>query len=110
MLFKVPRVLDDKLTELIHEWEDITGFVMEDDVVEMFFQRDVNNYIEVTDNPKKPYKLKGKWSNQAEESVANLNAPITHEAILNYYVKNIPIEETIYGCEDIFKFCFRIMI
>ena len=105
-MFKVPRALDDKLTELIHEWENVTGFVMEDDVVEMFFQRDVNNYIEVTDNPKKPYKLKGKWSNQAEESVANLNAPITHEAILNYYVKNIPIEETINGCEDIFKFCF----
>lgn len=79
---------------------------MEYDRVPLFFQRDVNNYIEVTDNPKKPYKLKGKWSNQAEESVANLNAPITHEAILNYYVKNIPIEETINGCDDIFKFCF----
>lgn len=106
ILVKVRR---DKLKDveaLVSEWENLTGFTMEYDTVPLFFQRDVNNYIEVTDNPKKPYKLKGKWSNQAEESVANLNAPITHEAILNYYVKNIPIEETINGCTDIFKFCF----
>ena len=106
VLVKVRR---DKLKDvemLVSEWEALTGFTMEYDTVPLFFQRDVNNYIEVTDNPKKPYKLKGKWSNQAEESVANLNAPITHEAILNYYVKNIPIEETINGCSEIFKFCF----
>ena len=30
-MFKVPRALDDKLTELIHEWENVTGFVMEDE-------------------------------------------------------------------------------
>lgn len=83
----------------------MTGFTMEEDFIEMFFQRDVNNYIEVTDNPKKPYKLKGKWTNQAEETMANLNAPVTHEALLLYYTQNVPIEDTIYKCEDIKKFC-----
>ena len=106
ILVKVKRDRLSDVQTLVKEWEDLTGFTMEYDTVPLFFQRDVNNYIEVTDNPKKPYKLKGKWSNQAEESVANLNAPITHEAILNYYVKNKPIEETINECEDIFKFCF----
>ena len=106
VLFKIRRDNLDKVRELVKEWEDLTGFMMEEDQIEMFFQRDVNNYIEVTDNPKKPYKLKGKWTNQAEETIANLNAPITHEAILNYYTKNIPVEETINACEDIIKFCF----
>ena len=103
------KVLNDKIDEvktLVSEWEALTGFTMEYDYIKMFFQRDVNNYIEVTDNPKKPYKLKGKWTNQAEESVANLNAPITHEALLLYYTKDIPIENTILECDDIFKFCF----
>lgn len=103
------KVLNDKIDDvkkLVKEWEDMTGFTMEYDYIKMFFQRDVNNYIEVTDNPKKPYKLKGKWTNQAEESVANLNAPITHEALLLYYTQNKPIEDTINNCDDIFKFCF----
>ena len=106
ILVKVANDKIDAVKELVSEWERMTGFSMEYDYVKIFFQRDVNNYIEVTDNPKKPYKLKGKWSNQAEASVANLNAPITHEAILNYYVNNTPIEETINNCDDIFKFCF----
>lgn len=106
VLFYVRKIYDDKLTELVHEWENVVGFTMEDDNMQMFFQRDVNNYIEVTSNPKKPYKLKGKWSNQAEETLANLNAPITHEAILNYYTKGISIEETINSCDNIIKFCF----
>jgi DNA polymerase len=35
-----------------------------------------------------------------------LNAPITHLAILKYYTENIPIEETILNCNDLFEFCF----
>lgn len=103
------KILKEKLEDvrnLVKEWESLTGFEMEEDFIKMFFQRDVNNYIEVTDNAKKPYKLKGKWTNQAEESIANLNAPITHEALLNYYTTNKPIEDTINECKDIFKFCF----
>lgn len=106
ILVKVVNDNIEKVREIVSEWEKMTGFTMEYDYIKMFYQRDVNNYIEITNNPKKPYKLKGKWSNQAEESVANLNAPVTHEAILNYYTKNIPVEETINNCEDIFKFCF----
>jgi hypothetical protein len=106
ILIKVSNDRIDSVKELVKEWETLTGFTMEYDYIKMFFQRDVNNYIEVTDNPKKPYKLKGKWTNQAEETIANLNAPITHEALLNYYVYDKPIEDTINECQDIFKFCF----
>lgn len=105
ILIKVRRDKLDDVRVLVKEWEDLTGFTMEEDFIEMFFQRDVNNYIEVTDNPKKPYKLKGKWTNQAEETIANLNAPVTHEALLLFYTQNVPIEDTINNCEDIKKFC-----
>jgi DNA polymerase elongation subunit (family B) len=106
ILIKIENDKIDSVKELVKEWEDLTGFTMEYDYIKMFFQRDVNNYIEVTDNPKKPYKLKGKWTNQAEETIANLNAPITHEALLYYYTEGRPIEDTINSCDDIFKFCF----
>lgn len=105
ILIKVRRDKLDDVRVLVKEWEDLTGFTMEEDFILMFFQRDVNNYIEVTDNPKKPYKLKGKWTNQAEETIANLNAPVTHEALLLFYTQNVPIEDTINKCTDIKKFC-----
>lgn len=105
ILIKVKRTLLPAVRALVKEWEDLTGFTMEEDFIVMFFQRDVNNYIEVTDNPKKPYKLKGKWTNQAEETIANLNAPVTHEALLLFYTQGVPIEDTIYHCDDIKKFC-----
>lgn len=113
ILVKIKRNKLDDLRLLVKEWEDLTGFKMEEDFVKLFFQRDVNNYIEVTYNEKKPYKIKGKWSNQSEFKtsqakgvITNLNAPITHEAILQYYVNNKPVEHTINECDDIFKFCF----
>lgn len=106
ILIKVTNDKIEDVKKIVSEWESLTGFTMEYDYVKMFFQRDVNNYIEVTDNPKKPYKLKGKWTNQAEETIANLNAPITHEALLYYYTQQVPIEDTINNCNDIKKFCF----
>ena len=108
ILVKVPKEYIEKLKAIVSEWESMVGFTMEYDYVDEFYQRDVNNYIEVTGNPKDPYKLKGKWSNQADIDAVetNLNAPITHLAILNYYTKNIPVEKTIYDCKDISHFCF----
>lgn len=108
ILVKVARTDVNIVKNIVTEWEQMTGFTMEYDEVPMFFQRDVNNYIEVTDNPKKPYKLKGKWTNQADiasSAMPNLNAIITHEALLDYYTKGTPIEQTIYHCNDIKKFC-----
>jgi DNA polymerase elongation subunit (family B) len=108
ILIKVGRNDVPVVEQIVAEWETLTGFTMEYDEVPMFFQRDVNNYIEVTDNPKKPYKLKGKWTNQADipsNAMPNLNATITHEALVLYYTKGVPIEDTVYNCDDIKKFC-----
>lgn len=89
---------------IVKEWETITRLTMEETGVKIIFQRDVNNYIEVADDGE--IKLKGKWSNQAEETFANLNAPITHKAILKYYIDNVPVEETINACNIPLEFCF----
>jgi len=119
LLIYFDKYKSDKVNEIIKEWENRSGFVMEKDIVKAFYQRDVNNYIEVTDSTKSPYKIKGKWCNQfnyekdylledtsSGNGIPNLNAPITHLAILNYYVNNIPIEETINNCNEVYAFCF----
>lgn len=106
VLIKIEKSKLDAVRQLIEEWNNLTGLIMEEDIIKAFYQRDVNNYIELTYNEKKPYKLKGRWVNQAENNMTNLNAPITHEAILNYYINNTPVEDTIKNCTDILKFCF----
>lgn len=108
ILVKVKKIDIPKLEELVHEWENMCGFTMEFDNIVEFFQRDVNNYIECTGNEKDPYKLKGKWANQADtgELIANLNAPIVHKALLLFYTEKIPVEKTIHACDSIYDFCY----
>lgn len=108
LLIYADEIVAEQIYDIIKEWEKITGLFMEIEDVEMFFQRDVNNYIEVKlKDGKYKYNLKGKWTNQAKDGfINNLNAPITHVAILNYYVKNKPVRETIWECEDLIDFCF----
>jgi DNA polymerase elongation subunit (family B) len=106
VLIKCNRSKISDVEKIVREWEDLTRMSMEFENIELFFQRDVNNYIEVKSGGK--VKLKGKWANQADEkrALSNLNAPITHKAILEYYLHDTPIEKTIYSCNNLFDFCF----
>lgn len=113
ILIKMRREDEDKVMNIVAEWEELTGFIMEHDDLEVFLQRDVNNYIEVINGR---VTLKGKWSNQAmgrtidelngKSMLSNLNAIVAHRAVLDYYIKEIPIEQTVNECDDIFQFCF----
>lgn len=96
----------ERVKDIVSEWETITGMPMEYDFLKIFFQRDVNNYIGVKESGR--IVLKGKWSNQADEdrALSNLNAPIAHKAVLNYYLKGISIKDTVYSSNDPMDFCF----
>ena len=98
ILIKVKRDKLDLMRLIVKEWETIVGIAIEEHQISMMFQRDVNNYIEV--DLKGNYKLKGRWKNQAIEGYANLNAPVAHKALLEYYVNNTPIEETVLKCDN----------
>ena len=108
IMLKVKKQYICEIEKLVNEWETLTELSMEFDYVAGMFQRDVNNYIELTGDDHKPYKLKGKWSNQADEDrdLVNLNAPITHLAILNFYTKGISVEDTIHAGTNPMDFCF----
>lgn len=107
ILVYVPKRLLENMRAVVRGWETLTGLSMEEDKLIAFYQRDVNNYIELTGNPKKPYKLKGKWANQSQkEDMSNLNAPVVHKAVLLYYTEGVPLEQTIHSCTDLIDFCF----
>lgn len=105
-----------KWEEITQEWQDRTGFELEEDFIQKIVQRDVNNYIEVPTDGGKP-KCKGgvlvrgiltnanidfttmglpEWDNMSGGAWnINNNAVVIARAVQDYFVKGIPPEETI---------------
>lgn len=88
------------------EWEERTGFDLEEDKVARIAQKDVNNYVEVqsdgTAKCKGGYLVKG-VSNVGAFKVNN-SAVIVATAIKEYFVNGTPVEDTINNCDDVFQY------
>lgn len=99
---------------IVTEWQERTGFELEEDKIHAIHQKDVNNYVEIPtgdlfdDKGKPRWKIKGGYLVRgiapAGAFNVNNNATVVAEAIVNYFVFGTPPEETILPCEDISKF------
>lgn len=94
------------LTAINDEWQQRTGFLLEEDVIQKIVQKDVNNYIEIKSDgsakTKGGYLVRG--IAPAGAFNINNNAVIVAKAIREFFVNGTPVEETIGGCDDIFQF------
>lgn len=95
-----------KVLEITAEWQQRTGFELEEDRIKAISQKDVNNYVEIPYEGKP--KIKGGYLvrgiSKAGAFNVNNNMTIVAKAIEEYFVKGTPVEETINGCDDIFEF------
>lgn len=90
------------------EWESKTGLTLEYQTYKTLILRDVNNYIAQSPNGKVKYKGAFKTYSEAikdEEYHKSLSQTIVPESISKYFLENIPVEETIMKCNDIYEFC-----
>ena len=93
----------DKVYECVKEWEDRTGFKMECDDISKIWQKDVNNYIVLMKNG--DIEVKGGYVRNFNGGNFQQNSnTIIDKAVVEYFVNNIPVEETINNCNDIIKF------
>lgn len=105
---------EEKWQEITQEWQDRTGFELEEDFIQKIVQRDVNNYVEVPVGDGKP-KVKGgalvrgiltnanvdftkmglpAWDNMSGGAWnINNNAVIVAKAIRDYFVKGVSTKE-----------------
>lgn len=88
------------IDDIVHEWEQRTGLVMEFDEYEKVFQKDVNNYVVVTPDGK--YKSKGSYVKK--QNPLDYDLPIVNKAMIDYITKNVPIEQTINNCCELIMF------
>ena len=96
-----------KYQEITQEWQDRTGFELEEDFIRKIVQKDVNNYVEVPADGGEP-KVKG---GQLVRGIApagafniNNNAVVVARAIKQYFIVGTPPEETIAASENILDF------
>jgi hypothetical protein len=114
-----------KWQEITQEWQDRTGFELEEDFIQKIVQKDVNNYVEIPVGNGKP-KVKGghlvrgiltngnidftkmglpAWDNMTGGAWnINNNAVIIARAVQNYFVTGTPAAETIAASDNILDF------
>lgn len=92
----------DKLDDIVYEWEQRTGMMMEFDTFKgKLFQKDVNNYL-IMDTETGAVKAKGKWLKP--KTPLDNDLPIVREAIYNYMVHGTPIRDTVYKSTQLIDF------
>ena len=121
VMFTIEEELKPKAIEVLEAWQKHTGLELEEDKIVKIIMRDVNNYceiLEVKDGYKVNYKggeFKGnhnfKWNKETqkfdysfEDDFETNSLTIISEAMLKNLLFDIPVEETINKCDDIFRF------
>ena len=88
------------IDDVAYEWEQRTGLQLEFDEYRKVVQKDVNNYVIV--DAEGNYKSKGAYVKKL--GTLDYDLPIVNRAIVDQIVKGIPIETTIYACDDLKEF------
>lgn len=95
-----PDVFYARMDDTAHEWEVRTGLTLEFDEYVKVFQGDVNNYIIVAEDGH--WKSKGAFVKELGDLDYDLS--IVNQAVVDRLVKDIPIEDTITGCDELWRF------
>lgn len=108
--------------KVLKDWEELTGFELEEDKIVKICMRDVNNYCEILQVGDNDYKVnykggefkgkhKFKWNKEKnifdysfDDEIEANSLTIISEALLKNLLFNIPLEETINKCDDVFRF------
>lgn len=108
----LPRKDYDKAKQVEKEMCELTGLFIEDSFYSKVIQIDVNDYIGVyTDHTieQEHLKLKGCFEIN-KELYKDSSMKIVPIALKEYFVNNIPIEQTIRNHTNIFDFCLRLKL
>lgn len=91
---------DEKaIDEIANDWMKRTGYTLDDDPFKAIFQKDVNNYLAITDKGKVKFKGAIGLTNGLKVSKA-----IVSNAFINYVVAGKDYKEFINECEELRQF------
>ncbi len=99
---RIPRNLENKYYEIGNKFSEYLGIGVEYTDYDLYFRRDVNNYI--TKKHTGEVKYKGCYIPEIDIK-KGYKYPIVPKAVYDFVIKNIPIEETIKNHRNILDFC-----
>ena len=127
VMFEVDPEYKEETDKIIHNLEKLTGLEMEEDNIVRIVMANVNNYCELLQVGENDYKINYKggqfkcnsiqqnlkvlwdkdnetWHTDFTDDVKANSLTIVGEALLKKLLLDIPVEETINNCNDIFRF------
>lgn len=127
VMFEVDPEYKEETDKIIHNLEKLTGLEMEEDNIVRIVMANVNNYCELLQVGENDYKINYKggqfkcnsiqqnlkvlwdkdnetWHTEFTDDVKANSLTIVGEALLKKLLLDIPVEETINNCNDIFRF------
>lgn len=120
--FTIEEEYKERAHKVLHDWEELTGLELEEDKIVKICMRDVNNYCEIVQTGEDDYKVnykggefkgkhKFKWNKEThkfnysfDDEIEANSLTIISEALLKNLLFDIPLEDTINNCNDIFRF------
>ena len=122
ILYTIEEEYKEEAHKVLHDWERLTGLELEEDKVVKIVMANVNNYCEILQVGDNDYKVnykggyfngnhKFKWNKEKkifeysfQDGIETNSLTIVSEALLKYLLFNIPVDETINKCNDVFRF------
>lgn len=90
----------EQVKTIAKEWEDRTQYSLDFELATRLIQKDVNNYLIV--HPDGTYKSKGGYVKELSDIDNDL--PIVNKSLIDYFMKDIPVEQTITECDKLIEF------
>lgn len=100
IVFEIDNDDFDQLDKYVKAWEKRTRMTMEYDYTTFIAQSDVNNYIAVFDNG----KIERKGGAVKASKPCDYDLPIVKDAVTEYFVHGIPVEEYINSVKELAPF------
>ena len=122
VMYMIEEEYVEQAHKVLQDWQDLTGLELEQDKIMKIIMRDVNNYVELIQTGDNDYDVhykggefkgnhKFKWNKEKKcfeysfkDDLEVNSMTIIGEAMIKNLLFDIPVEETINKCNDIFRF------
>ena len=106
----VDKDREEEYYQVCTRWEEENNYKLEFNYYKKYIRRDVNNYLAISENDVKTkgifaHEFVKKFNNSTDPLNKGWDKPVVSIALYNYFVNEIPIEETIHNHKDIYDFC-----
>lgn len=95
----------EKFDTIANNWKSLTKLDADSEEYECYINRDINNYLIKELNGKISYKGALNPFMYMTDLQKGYDMPVVAQAVVNYFIDNKPVLETLYECKNILDFC-----